>query len=169
MNKFDDFVFCPVPLYQRPFYEYIKRKKSTLLSWVKLNEGAYFNKFFFSFLTFFSLSSFFTNWFISFFYYPVRTLIISLILSLFLQIIFYFNFFLAWESTGKKLLDMKIIYEELGGYMTRIWVKPNQILRHEQLLYYYQLVPLINRLQKTLQLIFFLLLIFVLFLTVSLY
>lgn len=45
MNKMDWFVLCPVPKDQRPFYEYIKRKDSTFLGWVGLNETLYTTRF----------------------------------------------------------------------------------------------------------------------------
>lgn len=56
---------------------------------------------------------------------------------------------LCWKTTccGKSF------YEESGWYDGRIWIKPPSILRHERLLYHYQLVPLISRLRKTLQII----------------
>jgi len=46
---------------------------------------------------------------------------------------------------------LRITLEESGWYDGRIWIKPPSILRHERLLYHYQLVPLITRLNKTLQ------------------
>jgi hypothetical protein len=153
MNKMDWFVLCPVPKEQRPFYEYIKRKDSTFLGWVGLNETKYTSRFFVMLAIIFALLLPITCWFISFNYYPFQTLLINLLISLGFQSLIYGYFFITWLYAGKRLVAAKVFYEESGWYDGRIWIKPPTILRHERLLYHYQLVPLITRLRKTLQII----------------
>nr|YP_010478992.1 hypothetical protein Ycf36 [Lietzensia polymorpha]UVI61297.1 hypothetical protein Ycf36 [Lietzensia polymorpha] len=153
MNKFNDSNFCPVPRDQRPFYEYLKRKRSSLFGWVRLNESGYTSKFFFTFFSIFLLNTFVINWFISLSNYKFYCLLLILFFSFLLQGLLYFNFLIAWRYIGRRLFEDKIIYEESGWYDGKIWSKPIGILRHERLLYDYQLVPLINRIEKTLQLI----------------
>ena len=153
MNKMDWFVLCPVPKEQRPFYEYIKRKDSTFLGWVGLNEAGYRNRFFLMLTGIFMLILPITCWFISFNYYPLQTLLVNLLISLSFQSLVYGYFFVTWLYAGKRLVAAKVFYEESGWYDGRIWIKPPSILRHERLLYHYQLVPLIARLRKTLQII----------------
>jgi len=153
MNKMEWFVLCPVPKEQRPFYEYIKRKDSSFLGWVGLNETRYTNRFFLMLGTIFTLLLPITCWFISFNSYPLQTLLFNLLLSLSFQSLIYGYFFITWIYAGKRLVAAKVFYEESGWYDGRIWIKPPSILRHERLLYHYQLVPLITRLRKTLQII----------------
>jgi hypothetical protein len=153
MDKFDFFILCPVPREQRPFYEYLRRKQSGLLGWVKLNETAYTKRFFSTFLTVFLLALPIVNWFINFFYYPLQTIIVNFIVSLIIQGLIYSYFFLAWTYTGRRLVSAKVFYEESGWFDGRVWTKPPTILRHERLLYHYQLLPLISRIGKTLRLI----------------
>ena len=151
MNKMDWFVLCPVPRDQRPFYEYIKRKDSTILGWVGLNESNYTRRFFLSLLSIFSVTLPFTSWFISLSYYPSQAILVNLFVTLIFQSFIYGYFFITWLYAGKRLVAAKVWYEESGWYDGRIWIKPPSILRHERLLYHYQLVPLIARLIKTLQ------------------
>lgn len=151
MNKMDWFVLCPVPRDQRPFYEYIKRKDSTILGWVSLNESNYTRRFFWTLLGLFSVTLPFTSWFISLTYYPVQAALVNLFVALIFQSLIYGYFFVTWLYAGKRLVAAKVWYEESGWYDGRIWIKPPSILRHERLLYHYQLVPLITRLNKTLQ------------------
>lgn len=153
MDKFDFFVLCPVPREQRPFYEYLRRKQSGLLGWVKLNEIGYTKRFFSSFFIIFTLNLPLINWFISFSYYPFQTIVTNLIISLAIQALIYFYFFLAWTYTGRRLFSAKVFYEESGWFDGRVWTKPPTILRHERLLYHYQLLPLVSRIGKTLKLI----------------
>lgn len=153
MNKFNWFVVCPIPRDQRPFYEYLKRKESFFLGWVGLNESAYAGRFFISLVSLFLIILPLTNLSVSIVYYPIRFLLLNILVSLIVLIILYGYFFIAWTYVGKRLLAAKVSYEESGWYDGKIWIKPPNILKHERLLYYYQLVPLITRLAKTLRII----------------
>ena len=153
MNRIDWFVLCPVPRDQRPFYEYIRRKQSNLVGWVGLNESGYASRFFVTLLALFSLSFPITSWIVSFSYYPLESFLINLIFCLAVQALIYGYFFVAWVYAGRRLLAAKVWYEESGWYDGKVWIKPPSILRHERLLYHYQLVPLVTRLGKTLRLI----------------
>nr|YP_010451142.1 hypothetical protein Ycf36 [Vischeria punctata]UTV00923.1 hypothetical protein Ycf36 [Vischeria punctata] len=153
MKKLNNFNLCPVPREQRPFYEYINQKKSILLSWVKLNENGYTTNFFFTLFVIFTFSFSLINLFVSFSYYPVESIVLSFVFSLIIESLLYLNFFLGWTYIGRRLVQDKVVYEESGWYDGKIWIKPIIILRHERLLYHYQLIPLINRIKKTLQLI----------------
>jgi len=89
MNKMDWFVLCPVPRDQRPFYEYIKRKDSTILCWVGFNECNYTSRFFLTLLGIFSVTLPFTSWFISLKYYPFQTVLVKTFVALFFQSLIY--------------------------------------------------------------------------------
>lgn len=154
MNEFDWFIRCPVPRDQRPFYEYLKRKQSILLGWVTLNQFKYTRRFFVTFLLFFIIFFPITSWSISFSYYPFQTILVNLLLTLGGLALIYSYFFIAWFYAGRRLLEAKVWYEESGWYDGKIWIKPPTILKHERLLYHYQLVPLVKRLKKTLKIIF---------------
>ena len=153
MSKMDWFVLCPVPRDQRPFYEYIKRKESTLLGFVGLNEIAYTKRFFVILLGLFVFTLPITSWFLQILYYPFQTILVNLLVALIIESFIYGYFYITWLYAGKRLVAAKVWYEESGWYDGRVWIKPPSILRHERLLYHYQLVPLVNRLNKTLRLI----------------
>lgn len=154
MNDFDWFTKCPVPREQRPFYEYIKRKESIILGWVSLNQSKYAKRFFVTFFTVFIIFFPITNWLLPFQYYPVQNLLMNLLNSFIGLAILYLYFFISWFYAGKRLVEAKVWYEESGWYDGRVWIKPPSILKHERLLYHYQLVPLVKRLKNTLRLIF---------------
>ena len=151
MNKIDWFVLCPVPRDQRPFYEYVKRKDSSILGWIGLNELNYTRQFFVTLILTFTINLPFTCWFISLSYYPLQTFLVNLFISLTFETLIYGYFFITWIYAGKRLVSAKVWYEESGWYDGHVWIKPPSILKHERLLYHYQLVPLIKRLAKTLQ------------------
>lgn len=153
MNDFDWFIRCPVPRDQRPFYEYLKRKQSIVLGWVALNQIKYTRRFFVTFFILFGLLFPINSWTISFYYYPVQNLLINTLSSLIGLAILYSYFFIAWGYAGRRLVEAKVWYEESGWYDGRIWIKPPSILKHERLLYHYQLVPLLKRLENTLRII----------------
>lgn len=163
MSEFDWFVKCPVPRDQRPFYEYLKLKQSVILGWVVLNETRYTKRFFIGFLVIFTLLFPILNSIISLFSYPLQAFLLNLLFSLISLGLLYTYFFVAWFYTGQRLLEAKVLYEESGWYDGRIWIKPPAILKHERLLYHYQLVPLINRIKNTLKLIFLCILVVALF------
>lgn len=153
MKKFNEFIICPVPRDQRPFFEYLKIRKSSFIGWVGLNESGYTQKFFIS-LFFNTISSFLLiNYFISFLEYPIRFLITTSILSLSLQSLLYCYFFINWKYVGSRLVEQKVFYEESGWYSEKVWIKPRNVLKQELVLYNYQLIPLVNRVKKTLQLV----------------
>jgi hypothetical protein len=154
MNDFDWFIKCPVPREQRPFYEYIKRKESIILGWVALNQLKYARRFFITFFVFFILLFPITSWLIPLGYYPLQSILVNLFASLAGLGLLYTYFFIAWFYAGKRLVEAKVWYEESGWYDGRIWIKPPSILKHERLLYHYQLVPLVKRLKNTLRIIF---------------
>lgn len=153
MNKMDWFVLCPVPRDQRPFYEYMKRKQSIFLGFVGLNESSYTSRFFSILISLFIISLPITSLFIPIIYYPIQNILINLLVCLIIQSLIYGYFYITWKYAGKRLVVAKVWYEESGWYDGKIWIKPPSILKHERLLYYYQLVPLVNRLNNTLRFI----------------
>lgn len=153
MKKFNEFLVCPVPRDQRPFFEYLNSRQANFVGWVGLNKSGYSQKFFIALFFNTILSFSLINYFISFLEYPVRFLIISLIFSLILQTLIYCYFFINWKYIGGRLVDKKIFYEESGWYNEKVWLKPKTVLKQELVLYNYQVIPLINRIKKTLQLV----------------
>jgi hypothetical protein len=153
MNNFDWFIRCPVQREQRPFYEYLKRKESIILGWVALNQFKYARRFCVALLFFFIIFFPFSSWLIPFKYYPLQSVLGNLLASFIGLGLLYLYFFIAWFYAGKRLVEAKVWYEESGWYDGRIWIKPPSILKHERLLYHYQLVPLVKRLKNTLRII----------------
>ena len=154
MKKINWAILCPVPKEQRPFYEYIKRKQSIFLGFITTNETKYTTRFFTFLIGLYIMSLPLVLWAIPISYYPFQTLIFNLFFSFILEGILYLYFFFTWIYAGKRLVAAKVWYEESGWYDGKIWIKPPSVLKHERLLYHYQLMPLIARLTKTLQFIF---------------
>jgi hypothetical protein len=169
MKNFNDLIVCPVPREQRPFYEYLKSRKSEFVGWVSLNELGYKKNFFLTFFFNNILSFFLTNYFMSCLEYPIRSLIIIISFSLVIQTLIYSYFLTNWTYVGSRLLERKVFYEEAGWYNEKIWKKPQVILKQEIILYNYQIVPLITRLKKTLQLITIVLILFLVLFLVLFY
>jgi hypothetical protein len=153
MKKFNEFIVCPVPRDQRPFFEYLKSRKSNFVGWVGLNEVGYTQKFFIALFFNTVLSFSLINYFISILDYPIRFLLITFLISLILQSLLYCYFFINWKYIGSRLVERKVFYEESGWYSEKVWIKPETVLKQELVLYNYQLIPLITRIKKTLQLV----------------
>nr|YP_009551062.1 hypothetical protein Ycf36 [Pseudellipsoidion edaphicum]QAA12055.1 hypothetical protein Ycf36 [Pseudellipsoidion edaphicum] len=155
MSEFDWLIKCPVLRDQRPFYEYLKRKESLVLGWVVLKQIKYTKRFFVSLFSLCLLLFPITYLTISFSYYPIQSVFFILLLPLFGVGIVYCYFFITWFYIRKRLVEAKVWYEESGWYDGKIWIKPTSVLKHEKLLCYYQIVPLVKRLKNTLKIIFF--------------
>lgn len=149
MNEFEWFVRCPVPREQRPFYEYLKQKQSTFFSWVTLNQFQYWQRLITTFFALFFLFLPLTLKTISFSSYPLESFYVNLVFSLFALAIVYLYILSGWFYAATRLKDAKVWYEESGWYDGKVWVKPPAILKHERLLYHYQLLPLLTRVKKT--------------------
>ena len=143
--------YCPVPIEQRPIYEYLKIKNSWILAWPTLTKAEYNSRILNTFLFFFILNLPFINNFILIVQYPLKSFFLDLSVSA-LELIFLFSYIgTNWLYIQSRLQSPTIFYEESSWYDGKIWVKPVSILKQERLISYYQISPLIQRLKKILQ------------------
>lgn len=152
---------CPIPKEQRPFFKYTKGKLSFFLGWVGLNQPKYKNYFWIALTTIFFLNIhiflFFNK---SICNYPLIALFLNLIISHLTLGFFYIFLSCYWSSIGHALFLNEIKYEDSSWLDCKVWIKPQPIVKHEKLLYFYQILPIIKRLNKTLKFIFLNLFIF---------
>jgi hypothetical protein len=57
--------------------------------------------------------------------------------------------YLGWSYIGERLKKTKIIYEESSWYDGQVWEKPLEDYQRDQLIFTYQVRPLLQRLRKS--------------------
>jgi hypothetical protein len=144
---------CPVPPEQQPVNEYEALKDAWLYAWGQIDLLSYGKK-----LTGLALL-------ISFIISPIASasfsvekqpiqcgfaivLGICLLLSLFVL-----RLMLGWRYIGDRLGAETVVYEESGWYDGQVWRKPLEVQTRDQLILRYQVTPVLQRWQKTLQLL----------------
>lgn len=143
--------YCPVPIEQRPIYEYLKVKNSWILSWPTLTKTEYNLRILNTFILFFVVNLFFINNFVLLVQYPIKSFFLDVILSSLELILLFIYIQRNWLYIQSRLQSPTIFYEESSWYDGKIWVKPVSILKQERLISYYQISPLLQRLKKILQ------------------
>jgi hypothetical protein len=142
------FLLCPVPENQKPINEYIDLKENFLLNWTTFNQKNYFVKFFSFYLFWFSLV-FLLTLDLSF-KHILSNLLWSLGISLSLQNLMVFFFFLRWKEMKKRFNQARLFYEESSWFDGQIWEKPFFLIKNDQLIATQKIEPILKRLQKTL-------------------
>lgn len=145
---------CPVPKEQRPINEYLALVQSNFFNWPILMEGVYrqkiMNSFFSCFFFTLPLSFLFFNPLAAPFRFFCTTFEITICFLLFILI----RLLLSWNYIKERLYNPTVFYEESGWYDGRIWVKSKNILVQDRLIYAYQVLPAIKRLNESLLLTF---------------
>jgi len=144
------FLLCPVPDDQKPINEYIQLKENN-----------------FSKLIFSSNKSYFSKLILDFFFFFVLSTLISFLLKLNYNLILFNTFFsinilisiflinfLRWSQLLNKFRNSRLFYEEGSWYDGQIWEKPLELIKNDKLLSIQKIEPLINRITKTIFLIF---------------
>jgi hypothetical protein len=152
---------CPVPKEQRPINEYLQLVQSNFFSWPFLEESLFQKKLIKVFVICFFVFLPFSNLFYSLKQSPSKLLLINTTLTTFFMFFLILRLILGWNYIKQRLYNPTIFYEESGWYDGRIWVKSKNILLQDRLIRDYQVVPVINKLNK-------ILLIICLFLSISL-
>jgi hypothetical protein len=143
--------YCPVPFEQRPINEYLRLKNSFILCWPTLANSAYLAKVFYTFFFSFFISTILVLNFISFWQYPIKFILLTLLLTSF-QVLFLFIYIkINWKYIKDRLYNPTIFYEESSWYDGKIWIKPASILKQERLISYYQITPLLIRINKIIE------------------
>jgi len=142
--------FCPVPQEQQPINEYEALKNAWLLGWGTLPLADYGRKLAWVGFLVASLTSP-----IAAASFPPTKYLLPFILATFLGVaialaLLLVRIFLGWFYIGDRLKSARVIYEESGWYDGQVWDKPEPILVRDQLIYQYQVKPILKRLKYTL-------------------
>ena len=137
-----------------------KSKKLFFFNWPTLNLNNYIIK-----LLKFSLIILFFSITLTNYYY--QEFLIELILLNFFIVIYSAIFLLSriywgWSYIANRLTKPIVEYEESGWYDGQIWVKPIKILKQDRLIFYYKVLPILNRVKKSI--VYFLLISIIFFL-----
>ena len=160
-------LYCPVPEEQRPLNEYINLKNSLFFKWPSFSLKKYILKliFFNSFIILFSIPI--SNSFYYFLEFPIKFIFLNYFIILIINFFLITRIFLGWLHIEERLNNAFVKYEESGWYDCQIWIKPIKILKQDRLIYYYKVLPILNRLKKTIlyyNIVFFLIFVFYIFL-----
>jgi len=143
-------IYCPVPVQQRPFNEYLNFKKSFL-----------FDLFISKFSIFYLANLFFFNFFLFFFYYfsqfffnlllehSIKIFLVNISILFFFQTLLILRTYLGLFYIKKRLENCIIEYEESSWFDGQFWIKPIKILMQDRLISYYRISPFLKRLKKT--------------------
>ncbi|MGI0479753.1 CGLD27 family protein [Geminocystis sp. CENA526] len=143
-------VICPVPLEQQPINEYQELAQSWFFRWATLSKWEFAGK-----LTWVgSLSLLICAPISGASFSPQETFLPFLICSLLGSSLFVgfalVRLYLGWKYIADRLRKTKIVYEESSWYDGQVWEKPLEFYRRDQLIFQYQVQPLLKRLQKSL-------------------
>lgn len=143
--------FCPVPAEQQPINEYQQLKDSWLFCWATMELTKYSQKLawvgFWGWIIIaapISTASFPPA------SHPLKFAIASLIGSCLLVTLVISRIYLGWSYIRDRLQKDRIFYEESGWYDGQTWLKPTSMVNRDRLIVSYQIVPIMQRLQKTL-------------------
>ena len=141
--------FCPVPSEQQPVNEYQELAESWFFRWVTFSKWQFAFK-----LTKIWILSLFICIPISAASFSPQQEIVAFILSSGLGASLFVTFalirlYLGWSYIGDRLKKTKIVYEETSWYDGQIWEKPLEFYRRDQLIFQYQVQPILIRLRKS--------------------
>jgi hypothetical protein len=137
------FLLCPIPESQKPINEYINLKDATFLFTTK----NYKKQFFFPATLLFLLCFLLLGSFDSFF--------MPLLLSNIFLFFFYFLIYIQWKEMKNRFLEARIFYEEGSWYDGQIWEKPFLLIKNDRLLVSQKIDPIIQRVSRTILVVFY--------------
>ncbi|MBL1209556.1 CGLD27 family protein [Geminocystis sp. GBBB08] len=147
-------IFCPVPPEQQPVNEYQELAQSWFFRWVTLSKW----QFAFKLIQIWVLSLIICAPISAASFLPQEACL-PFLLSSGLGASLFFTFalirlYLGWSYIGDRLKKTKIVYEESSWYDGQIWEKPLEFYQRDQLIFQYQVQPILRRLNKSLILLF---------------
>jgi hypothetical protein len=146
------FLLCPIPDDQKPINEYLNLKENNFTNFLILSPKKYLAKVLINFIIFFIIST------------PIYVLFnaktdIFLFNSFFslncLLSIFLINF-IRWSQLLERFKTSRLFYEEGSWYDGQYWEKPLEIIKNDKLIAIYKIEPIVQRIIKTLVIIFIL-------------
>ncbi len=141
--------FCPVPLEQQPVNEYKELAESWFFQWGTFPKLKFGQK-----LSIIWLLSLLITAPISAASFPPSEATLAFLLASCLGSAFFvglalIRLYLGWSYIGDRLKTTKIIYEESSWYDGQVWEKPVEDYQRDQLIFTYQVRPILQRLQKS--------------------
>jgi hypothetical protein len=149
------FLLCPVPEDQKPINEYIALKENSFTSWITFSKKKY-RKTFLSFLFFFLFL-------VSLFHFNNENekelqvfpwLVINFLISLNTVFFFLLINFIRWKQIQIRFNNSRVFYEEASWYDGQIWEKPFSIIKNDRLLNTQKIIPILERISRTMFLVF---------------
>tara|TARA_Y100001968_G_scaffold8740_1_gene7401 strand:- start:1038 stop:1535 length:498 start_codon:yes stop_codon:yes gene_type:complete len=160
-------IICPVPINQRPLNEFESIRNSWVISWPFLEKNIFYRNLIFSWL--FSTPLTLTISYGSD-YLKNNTFELALVgftASIFFPILLLIRQWLSWIYIYKRLNSENIEYEESGWYDGQIWEKPIDWRAKELLIAQYQVKPIVNKVERTIILLIFILFCLTLFILID--
>lgn len=142
--------YCPVPFDQQPINEYKSLKESVFFAWSTNNLKEFIVKLIFLFILITFLSILTSLFFIDRRKFYLSHIIINISISTVIVEVILIRLFLGWSYVLKRLLSATVFYEESGWYDGQLWIKSSDNLIQDRLVGTYQLIPILNRIKKSL-------------------
>ena len=141
-----------VPPDQRPVNELQQLKDSLLYSWATLDSGAYSKRLIILWGGVFTLlSGPIAYQTFDPLYQPIEFFLSASTGSLLVVAVASLRIYLGWKYVADRLMTATLEYEETGWYDGQQFVKPPEILTRDRLLGRYEVLPVMQRLKRTLQ------------------
>ena len=160
-KKSEKKLYCPVPEEQRPLNEYLNIKNSPFFDWPTFDINKYLIKLisFAAIILFFSIPI--SNYWYYCFEFPIRFFLLNCFIIGISEIFLLLRIYLGWSYIQERLNKPFVEYEESGWYDGQIWIKPIKILKQDRLICYYKVLPILNRLKKTI--VYYIIVYFIIF------
>jgi len=141
--------FCPVPPEQQPVNEYKELAESWFFRWGTLPKLQFGQKL----VGIWLLSLLITAPISAASFHPIKSTLLFILASClgggFFVALVLIRLYLGWSYIGDRLKKTKIVYEESSWYDGQVWEKSLEDYQRDQLIFTYQVNPVIQKLQKS--------------------
>jgi hypothetical protein len=126
-----------------------RSKKLFFFNWPTLNLNDYIIKLlkFSLIILFFSIPI--TNYYYYYLEFFSDFILLNFFIVIYSEIFLLLRIYWGWSYVANRLNNPIVEYEESGWYDGQLWVKPIKILKQDRLIFYYKVVPILNRLKKS--------------------
>ena len=144
------FLLCPIPEDQKPIQLYQKAKENDLMNWVTWSQKKYEKSLFSVFLCSFSIGCVIRFGELLSFSYLLEWILANILFSLIVLIFFLGIIFFRWKQVEQAFMLVKVFYEEGSWSDGQIWEKPNTIQKMDELIHKQKIVPILQRITRSL-------------------
>ena len=146
---------CPVPTNQQPVYQYRILKDRKFFRWAVLNDSIYTSKLLSIWAIGLLLSLYATTVSSAMYSITVSNLLWGAIAGNIAVILCVLKLYAVWYCVHSNLMNQKIVYEIAKLRKTAVWQKPELMAMRDWLIARFQIRPILQRLQRTILLLFF--------------